>query len=525
MRCPRSPRPAALALAAVLACGDLALGQGGAPPPVQLPQPAPACAPDRPLPINLPTALRLANVRPLDIALAAERIRVADAELRRAQVLWLPTVYLGADYFRHDGQLQDVVGNVFGTSKSSLMFGAGPYAVFAITDAIFGPLAARQVVRARTAELQTAANDTLLAVAEAYFNVQQARGELAAALDVELRAADLARRAAELAPQLVPPAEADRALAELARRRQAVQTARERWQVASADLSRLLRLDPTALVEPLEPPHLRLSLLEPCRPVGELIALALAGRPELAARQALTQAAQQQLRQERLRPLLPSVWLRGTSTPAVGTLAGGVFGGGVNGRIGDFSARSDFDVQLLWEWQNLGFGNRARVNARRAELDLSLLELTRTQELVAAEVVQAHARLRSAGARVGEAEEGVRRALSAAVKNFEGLGQPRGAGNLLQLVIRPQEAVAAVQALADAYSGYYAAVAEYNRGQFRLYRALGAPAQAIARQVPPCPPPVEEPPATAPAGGAVLEAPVSQPPVPPQGTPSTPRGP
>src|SRR5262249_26336644 len=110
----------------------------------------PAAPPeDRPLPINLPAALQLAGVRPIDIGLASERIRVAAAQLERADVLWLPTVYVGPDYFRHDGQIQDVAGNVIGTSKSTLMVGAGPSAVFAITDALFAPLAERQAVRAR----------------------------------------------------------------------------------------------------------------------------------------------------------------------------------------------------------------------------------------------------------------------------------------------------------------------------------------------------------------------------------------
>src|SRR5262249_58696567 len=116
---------------------------------------------DRPLPIHLPTALKLANVRPLDIALAAQRLRLAAVDLQRANVLWLPTIYLGVDYFRHDGQIQDVGGTVFGTSKSSFMAGAGPYAVFALSDAIFEPLAARQVIRARQAQVQATTNDTL----------------------------------------------------------------------------------------------------------------------------------------------------------------------------------------------------------------------------------------------------------------------------------------------------------------------------------------------------------------------------
>jgi outer membrane protein TolC len=445
----------------------------------------PLAAPtDRPMPINLPTAMQLAGVRPIDIALASERIQVAAAQLERAEVLWLPTLYVGGDYFRHDGKIQDVAGNIIDTSKSSLMVGAGPSAVFALSDALLQPLAARQELRAREAALQTARNDSLLAMAEAYFGVQQARGELAGALDAAKRAEDVARRAEELTKSLVPPAEAARARAELARRRQAVLAARERWRTASADLTRVLRLDPGAVVEPLEPPHLQVALIEPGRSVDELIPLALTSRPELAAQQALVQATLERLRAERLRPLIPSVVLRGSSTAVNGTLAGGYFGGGINDRLSNFGGRLDFDVQLLWEFQNLGFGNRARVEERRAENRLSVLELFRLQDRIAAEVAQAHAQLESAAARVTEAQAGLRDAVESAKANYEGMTQTKKTGTgpeaLILPVIRPQEAVASVQALAQAYADYYGAVGDYNRAQFRLYRALGTPAEAAA---------------------------------------------
>jgi outer membrane protein TolC len=438
----------------------------------------------RPLPINLPTALQLAGVRPIDIEVAAERIRTASAQLDRANVLWLPTVYVGGDYFRHDGQIQDVAGNVLGTSKSSLMVGAGPSMVFSISDALLQPLAARQELRAREAALQTARNDSLLATAEAYFNVQQARGELAGAADAVRRAEGVARKAQEMTKSIVPPAEAARARAELSRRRQAALAARERWLTASADLVRVLRLDAGAVVEPLEPPQLQVALIAPGRTVDELIPIALTSRPELAAQQALVQATLERLRAERLRPLIPSVLLRGSSTSVTGTLAGGYFGGGIDDRMSNFGARMDIDVQVLWEFQNLGFGNRARVDERRAENRLSVLELFRLQDRVAAEVAQAHAQLTSAAARLAEADAGLRDAVESADQNLEGLGQTKrtgeGAAALVLPVIRPQEAVASVQALAQAYADYYGAVADFNRAQFRLYRALGAPAQAAA---------------------------------------------
>jgi outer membrane protein TolC len=427
----------------------------------------------------LPTALQLANVRPIDVAVAAEQIRLAAAQLEQARVLWLPTVYLGADYFRHDGQIQDVAGGVFGTSKSSFMLGAGPSAVFALSDAIFGPLAARQVLRAREATLQTARNDSLLAVAEAYFNVQQARGDVAGAEDVARRSEDLVRRTRELLPRgVIPELEVVRARTQADSSRQVVQSARERWRLASADLVRVLRLDPSAVVQPLEPPQLRVTLVATDQPVDDLIRVGLTNRPELATQQALVQATLERLREERLRPLIPSILLRGASTPVTGTLAGGLFGGGENSDLSHFGARLDCDLQVLWKVDNLGFLNQGLVRQRRAENQLAVLELFRTQDRVAAEVAQAYAQAQSAAARLGDAEEELRDAVDSADKNLQGL-RGTGTGAALATLIRPQEVVAAIQALGQAYGHYYAAVADYDRAQFRLYHALGRPAQAL----------------------------------------------
>ena len=433
------------------------------------------------LPINLPTALRLANAQALDVAVASQRIEQAAAQLQRAQALWLPTIVVGPDYYRHDGQIQETPGNVFGTSRSSVMIGAGPIAVFALSDAIFEPLAARQVVRAREAAYQTASNDTMLAVAEAYFNVQQARGELAGAQDTVRRGEDLVKRIEKLVPGgLAPEVEVTRARADLAHRRQAVRLAGDKWRVAASDLQRILRLDPIVLVDPQEPPELAVTVIGLDKPVDELIPVALTNRPELAAQQALVQATLERLRQERLRPLVPSVLLRGSSTQVTGTLAGGFYGGGMNSFMGNFGARSDFDLQFLWELQNLGFGNRARRNERRSEHELSVLELFRIQDQVAADVVQSYTLAQSAADRIKEAETELREAVESAEKNISGVSQTkRLTGNLLVLVIRPQEVVAAIQALSQAYGEYYSAVADYNRTQFRLYRALGHPAQMI----------------------------------------------
>lgn len=467
-----------------------------------------------PLPITLPAALALTGASALDIQIADERARAADAALARANVLWLPNLNLGVDYFRHDGQIQDIVGTVFTTSRSSLLLGAGPQAVVSTSDAVFGPLAARQVVRAVQADARTARNDTTLAVAVAYFNVQQARGEVAGAADALRRAEDLVARTEKLAPDLAPDLEVNRAKAEAARRRQAVETAYERWQVASADLTRLLRLRPGTLVEPAEEPSLTVALIDPAMPVEELIGVGLTHRPELASYQAVVQAALTRARQERRRPLYPTLAVRGVGSNTPG-LAGGYFGGGVNDDLQNFGARFSVDIQAIWELQNLGFGNRALTRERDAEGRRALLELLRTQDVVTAEVVQAHAQLDRAGRRLTAAADGVANAAVTAEKNLQGLGQTKRAGDQLVLVFRPQEAVAAVSALDQAYRDFYQAVGDHNRAQFRLYRALGHPAAALCQ--------VGAPPATLPATtvpAAAPGTPAAPAPVPPPGQPN-----
>ena len=143
-----------VAFTALLLLDSRTRGQELAPPARSSPTPnAPADSTnlygdERALPINLATALQLADVRAVDVAAAAERVRVAAAVLEQAQVLWLPTVTVGGDYSRHDGRNQDTQGNVFDNSRSSMMIGAGtgigPAAVLNVCDAIFAPLVARQ---------------------------------------------------------------------------------------------------------------------------------------------------------------------------------------------------------------------------------------------------------------------------------------------------------------------------------------------------------------------------------------------
>ncbi len=433
----------------------------------------------KPLPINLASAMQLAGARPLDVNIAARQVQIAAAQFDRARWQWVPSLIGGVDYFHHDGAQQSFTAETVSNSRSSFMVGGTLNTVFGLNDAIFGPLASRQDLKARRANLQAVSNDTALAVAEAYFNVQQARGELAGAIAYVKEAEELARKTTELVKDLVLPMEATRAKVELFRRQQTVASLKERWKIASAELLRLIRLDPGCVVEPVEPESMTVQLVDPNHSLDDLIAMGLMSRPELAAHQALVRATLQRLRQEKMRPLMPSLLIRGASTPVTGTLAWGTFASGSGGNVGGFQNRLDYDVQLLWELQNFWLGNKARIDEKKAEREIAMLQLFKTQDLVAAEIAQAHAQVKSAAERLAVAEPALKDAFEMFKKNIEGL-QPRRVGNVNVMVVRPQEAVAALQALAQANTDYHAAVADFNRAQFRLFRALGHPAQCLA---------------------------------------------
>ncbi|MHB1423101.1 MAG: TolC family protein [Gemmataceae bacterium] len=437
---------------------------------------------DVPLSINLPTALRLADARPLLIAAAQASLQLALAQWQHARVLWIPSINVGASYLGHAGGSAGNRGPEFTVDRNQLMVGGGAYAIFATTDAIFTPLYQRQIVRARQADVQTARNDALLNVAESYFNVQQERGQLAGKLDALEKSRSLVDVIGKLSKDLTAPIEINRAKTQLEDLEREVALKYQDWRVVSADLTRELRLNPITVVEPLEPPELQVTLISPREPVDTLVPIGLTSRPELASNQALVQATLARLRQERMRPLLPSLILAGNPVPVApfGTMMFGGFWSDYAGHNNPATFRFDPNVQLYWQLENFGFGNAALVRERQADRQRALVELFHIQDRVAAEVVQAHARVQSAAIRVSRSEAEVQQAQITFSGNLKAIQQTTDFGGQLVLVNRPLEAVDSLRQVQRAYEHYFLSVGDYNKAQFQLYRSLGYPAGILA---------------------------------------------
>ncbi len=97
-------------------------------------------------------------------------------------------------------------------------------------------------------------------------------------------------------------------------------------------------------------------------------------------------------------------------------IQGGIFGLGANSNLNQWRGRDDVSIQLMWQLQNLGFGNLARIKEQRGIESRAIIELRRTQDMVAEEVNRAQARLQSAAVRVVQADRAVR----TGIINFNG---------------------------------------------------------------------------------------------------------
>lgn len=442
---------------------------------------APLDASDLRFPINLAAALRLSDARPLIVAAAQAGVWVAEAELTRAKLLWVPTLNLGFDYTRHDGGGPDFNKGIMTAPSVNFFYGGGGLTGTLYTaDAVFQPLAARQTLNAAQWNIQAAKNDALLQTSDAYFRVHQQRGIYAGTLYSVERGRELLNRVDELSRELVPKVEVDRARNMLAELEQRAVFARQEWKVAGADLTQVLRLDPRAVLDPVEHDHAQITLIDPGRPLDDLMPIALTNRPELAAHQALVQAAMNQIRAEKWRPAVPNIVLSGFQTPSE-LIQAGVFGLGPNSSMNQWKGRADISIQPLWQLEGMGLGNLARIKEARGKQSQEIIKFLMNQDAVAADVTRAQARVQSGAARVLQADRALRSAIITFNGNYEGLRQTTRLGDVLVLVNRPQEAVFALELLQVAFNEYFSTVAEYNRAQFEMFHALGYPAREVTQ--------------------------------------------
>jgi outer membrane protein TolC len=334
------------------------------------------------MPIDLCTALRLVDSSNPTVRMARLRYQEALLRQQQADAQWLPNLFAGPTYNRHDGQIQNATGLVFPTSKSNLFVGGQLDARIDPADALFLPLVAQRLTEAQAAAAQATSHNVQLDVALAYLELVRAYGALAVNAEV-LSKSEYMLKAAEAAVttgESASAADANRVRTEVEQRRQERLDEEAQAATASARLARLLMLRPSINLTPADPAVVPVTVVKLDGDLENLAAVGLMNRPEMAESRALTGAALQRWRQARATPFLPHLDV---------SYSAGTFGGGLNGRVADFAGRGDGTAQAIWELRNLGAYDVLQMRECKTQYNEANLHVLEVQTQVAEEVIVA----------------------------------------------------------------------------------------------------------------------------------------
>src|SRR5438128_3062808 len=126
------------------------------------------------LTIDLPSTLRLAGARSLDVQLAREKLDEAHAAEESAIERFFPWVAPGVTYRRHDNLIQNTEGLIEEVHKQSYSPGAIVAAQSDLGDAIFKALEAQQLTKAARHGFDAQQQETILVAAHGYFDLAAA---------------------------------------------------------------------------------------------------------------------------------------------------------------------------------------------------------------------------------------------------------------------------------------------------------------------------------------------------------------
>jgi outer membrane protein TolC len=478
--------------------------------------------PQKVLPLTLAESLAIAGAANPVIALAQQAVGVSQAELMLARVMLIPNVNVGGDYDMHNGPLQASFGAIRKVDRSSTMYGLGVYSVAAenvkipglfinkpLTDALFTPLVARQVLANSRFTAAATNNQVLLEVSTAYLALLGAEGRLAVIRQSEADFNEVVRLTGIYAETGAGrEGDANRARADALALQYAEQQAQEEVAVAAADLARLLILDPSVRLQTGAVPIQVVTFVDPKVPLPQLLEIAARNRPEVLAASAAIRASQIRVRQEKTRPLLPTVWAGFSADDfgggAVASTNGNVFNphtGNVTGSpspetggrtvpsFGRITGRTDIDVIFFWTLQNAGLGNLSLIRGRRAELNQSYAERLRILNEVGREVNEAYNTSAQQFLAIGIERRRVQEVSAGLQRDLDRI---RGGVGVAGGRARPIEVLDQARRLFSARQDLLAAIIAFDRAQFQLFVALGQPPNLVVEDDKTAPPPPAE---------------------------------
>jgi outer membrane protein TolC len=349
-----------------------------------------------------------------------------------------------------------VQGDVVEANKELFQAGPTTYLQLDVGDTLYKSLVTHQLVRAAKYAVAAQTQDSVFAAVQSYFDLLKAQEFTVIAresVDISQRyqaethnavEAGIAFRVDELRVQV-----------QTERNNLSLLQAQQNERTAATLLAQVLHLDPAVHLVATNSDMTPLAIIRDSRSLGALIAQALIARPELGQTNALVESANYTKKGATIGPLLPIV-------------GGHAFTGHLAGDSDFAPSRSggsqDYAVSMGWRIGPGGLFDMPRIHAADARFRGARLTADKTRDDVIGQVVDAQTLVVSLRSQIDQAQL----ALQAAEETLK-LSEERkefAVGNVL-------ETIQAEQDLTRARSDYANAVAEYNKAQYALTRAVG----------------------------------------------------
>lgn len=406
--------------------------------------------------IDLATVLRLAGINNLDIAAARAVERQATAANDAATLRFFPYLTVGQTYARRTGLDQQTSGAMLDVYRQLYRRGAAVAVGVDLGDAVFGKLAARQLQQAAQHSVEAQRNVTLLAAADAYFDLVNA----AATVGIDQEAVRISsgyqnqlERAVNIG--LTNRSDALRVAVQTRQAEVELRGARAAERTAAAALATVLHLDPTIEWVPAERLVVPPAIVPLEQPVEALVRGALMRRPELKASEAAVAAAEHERTAAKYGPLIPTL-------SAASTYAG--TSGGPNGKLSPYQATHDDVVGLSWRFGPGGLFDFSRTEAANATLDRRTVADEKLRQGISQQVVDAFTAAEAARDQMRLARDGVQLA-----ERSLNLSMQRKEFGVYAVI----EVIQAQQDLTRARNSYASAMARYAKAQYGLAQATG----------------------------------------------------
>jgi outer membrane protein TolC len=405
------------------------------------------------LAVDLPTVVRVARAQNLDIRQARARVEAAAGRHESSFGAIFPVISPQVVFERNEGVVRAVNGPVIGADFSSLAPAALVQWAINPGRVYYDIVASRKRLEASEHQERQTIQETMRSAAIQYYDLVLAQAKLAVAEHAVSEGEELLR-ITQLRRQAGAGLEADalRAEADLARRRQDLAIALNAFYEASIALSVTLHLDPTVTLVPRPDQVPQLSLVADDMGIDQLLGLALAWRADLESVRLLVKASNADVDATTWGGLGPQL--------QVGYSHGAIRSDTSEANFG-FQEQRRLTASAGW---TLGLSTLGYLKTAGAAQQEAAINAERQLDLVRAQVVRAA----QAGVTQAKLVPMARQQLKAAEEALRLAQANLRAGTMLTL-----DVLQAADAVDQARLRYADAVVRYNQSQVNLLAAVG----------------------------------------------------